>query len=359
MPSRSEESERLTDDGLSDSDYEGGTVVGGRGLEAGGARAERRSLLFESALNVRSMLLTVAVCIGYMLVGPLLIMSNKYLLTTAHFSYPILLTAMHQSFSALCCAVVVHVLRLVPLQYDAAQAWSAFHCSFLSVGAASSAALCTGNSAYLYLTVAFIEMLKGFTPIVTMAVQAVFGEPLPRCRIVAATLAISLGTAISSYGELRLSVTGLLLMLGSVYSEATRLMLTQKLLQRMDFHVIEGLYYLAPASALFALLLGAAVELPHFESRRFFRRELPANARLFALNMALGFVVNVAGFLVIKRTNVVTLKLLAIARNALVVVAGVLVFDETVGELQLLGYAISLTFFLVYNYFQIAEMRRT
>ena len=35
----------------------------------------------------------------------------------------------------------------------------------LVVGFATTAALSTGNSSYMYLTVAFIEILKGFTPV--------------------------------------------------------------------------------------------------------------------------------------------------------------------------------------------------
>ncbi len=39
-------------------------------------------------------------------------------------------------------------------------------------------------------------------------------------------------------------------MLLSVYCEAMRLMLTQRMLQKLDFHVLEGLYFMAPASAI-------------------------------------------------------------------------------------------------------------
>ena len=51
----------------------------------------------------------------------------------------------------------------------------------------------------------------------------------------------------------------------------------------------------------------------------------------------------------IKRTNVVMLKLLAISRNALVVFAGIMAFHDQVAPIQFVGYAISLTFFAAYN----------
>ena len=44
------------------------------------------------------------------------------------------------------------------------------------------------------------------------------------------------------------------------------------------------------------------------------------------------------------------LKLLAISRNALVVLAGILLFADHVSRIQFCGYAISLFFFSIYNY---------
>ena len=291
-------------------------------------------------------LLTFATCAVYMLVGPLLIMSNKYLLTTGHFHYPIMLTAVHQTSSSVCSAILVRCFRVVPLAHEVT--WSLWWRNIFLVGAATTAALCTGTSSYLYLTVAFIEILKGFTPVVTMMVQALFGEPLPECKILAAVLMISLGTAISSYGELNLNLTGLVLMLVSVYCEATRLLLTQRLLNNLNFHVIEGLYYMSPASAISAWAVAAVVELPRFPYRRFINN-FPLTWHLFLGNALLGFLVNVVSFLVIKRTNVVMLKLLAISRNAFVVFAGIMLFGDVVGEVQFVGYAVSLVFFVAYN----------
>lgn len=61
----------------------------------------------------------------------------------------------------------------------------------------------------------------------------------------------------------------------------------------------------------------------------------------------------VSSFLVIKRTNAVMLKLLAIARNTLVVFSGIVIFGDHVTNVQFVGYSISLTFFVWYNYLQL------
>ena len=70
---------------------------------------------------------------------------------------------------------------------------------------------------------------------------------------------------------------------------------------------------------------------------------------------ALPLLLAVVSFLVIKRTNVVMLKLLAISRNALVVCAGVALFADQISTTQLCGYALSLTFFAAYNYILVTQ----
>lgn len=46
------------------------------------------------------------------------------------------------------------------------------------------------------------------------------------------------------------------------------------------------------------------------------------------------------------------LKLLAIARNALVVVSGIVIFGDHVTPMQFVGYAVTLSFFVFYNFVQ-------
>lgn len=192
-----------------------------------------------------STVITVVVCLTYTAVGPMLILLNKYLMSRGHFPYPILLTCFGQVSSCIVSAILVRGFKVVPLTQ---MSWSFYVQNVMAVGLATGGAMATGNSTYMYLSVAFIEILKGFTPVVTIMVQAFSGQGFPRPVAGFAVLMISIGTAISSLGEIDLNIVGLLLMLGSIYSEALRLMLTQRLLQDMHFHVLEGLYFLSPAT---------------------------------------------------------------------------------------------------------------
>merc|ERR1712147_130621 len=115
-------------------------------------------------------------------------------------------------------------------------------------------------------------------------------------------------------------------MFGSIYFEAVRLILTQKLLGDRQLHVVEALYYVAPASGLWVIFAALLLDVPKFNAGQFLDH-LPKTWYIFALVAMLGFAVNVTSFLVIQRTNVIMLKFLSIARNALVVFAGIICFS--------------------------------
>ena len=78
--------------------------------------------------------------------------------------------------------------------------------------------------------------------------------------------------------------------------------------------------------------------------------------QLFALSFILGFLVNVASFLVIKRTSSVMLKLMGTARNAGLVLFSAVFLGDEITATQAVGYAICLFFFGLYNYYKMHKM---
>jgi len=298
--------------------------------------------------NTLSKAYTVFVCLLFTIVGPVLILTNKYLMSRGNFPYPILLTCCGQISSMIITFILVRICKVVPLT---PMPWSFYVRNVTTVSFAAGGAMALGNSTYLYLTVAFIEILKGFTPVVTMTVQAMAGQGYPRPAVSMAVLMISIGTAVSSFGEIDLNLVGVVLMLGSIYSEALRLMLTQRLLQDMRLHVLETLYYLSPATLFWLAPLALTIDLRHFDAQVVMSK-LPYTWHYFLIASAIGFLVNTSSFLVIQRTNVVMLKLLAIARNALFVFSGIVFFEDKVTPIQFVGYTVTLVFFVVYNMLQ-------
>lgn len=179
-----------------------------------------------------------------------------------------------------------------------------------------------------------------------------FAIDFPSKRVAASVGFICVGTAIACMGEANYNLIGMVLTAGSTLTEGVKLVLTQKLMGSLKFGAVEGLYHAAPICAGWLFLFALFAELPTIikEEKYVLVQE---NVHLFLLSGCFGFLVNVASFLVIKRTSAVTLKVMGTARNAALVLYGVMLAGEFVSQQQFFGYGLSLTAFGFYNYYKL------
>ena len=182
--------------------------------------------------------LKIAVYIAaYLTIGPTLILVNRSLMKTHGFNYPMALSGLGLLFSTLVSFLLVHCCKLVSLPNRELVTAGFYVRNLLPVGAAMAGTLAAGNAVYLYLPVGFIQMLKAFTPSVTLALLWATRIEVPTWPVCGAVVGICLGTAIASAGEASLNLFGLGLMLLAELCEATRLVLVQKLLNNLKFGV--------------------------------------------------------------------------------------------------------------------------
>lgn len=219
------------------------------------------------------------------------------------------------------------------------------------VGFLTAVTLATGNIVYLHLSVAFIQILKAFSPPLTLVIIYMCGIEKPRLSVSLSVLGIACSTALATYGELNFDMLGFTIMMISSLSESIRLVLTQTLLTNLKFTVFEGLYYLAPVSVVFLLFAISIIEAPRmYEDKEHIYEIMGNHWPLFLYSAILGVVVNFLAFLVIQATSSVTLKVLASARNAGLVMFCALFLGEAVTPLQGVCYTLALVCFGWYNY---------
>jgi len=191
-------------------------------------------------LGLSSAVIAVVASMMWMGVSSGLIMLNKDLLSNG-FPYPMALSGMGMAFSAVasyfaCCQLhLVEAKRSITPQF--------YFMKFLPVGFFTAMTLMLGNLVYLHLTVAFIQILKSFTPVITMIALFVARLETPTRRLILSVLAITLGTTFASIGELNFSILGVLIMLLAETFEAVRLVMTQVLLTGLKFHPSKSMYY--------------------------------------------------------------------------------------------------------------------
>ena len=110
----------LSDSDSLSSDEESGAVQPRRSLRAKLNLPERTPRLGDTWMcsTPAEATITALVCLGYSLFGPLLILSNKYLLTRAGFPYPLLVTCITQAVTSLIAFIIIRVFRAVRLAHD-------------------------------------------------------------------------------------------------------------------------------------------------------------------------------------------------------------------------------------------------
>ncbi|KAL1504603.1 hypothetical protein AB1Y20_008387 [Prymnesium parvum] len=321
-------------------------------------------------------------CAAYALVGPSLVMVNNHILKQLRFPYPLILSSIGLLTTALCCSLALRVGGYLAARHEApsgvqpetpsseaceprrvenqrvgSRAWlpevslEFWLRNMVPIGAAQGLTFFGTNAAYMYLTITFTQMLAAFTPTVTLVLLYATGVEIPTTRSSVAVVLISVGCLISSYGEGHFNLVGVGYRSLGIFSEAVRLVLTQKLLKNYKLNVIESQYFLAPIGAGFLILGACFSEVPRFW-RANAMLTMRQNPLLFCCSALLGVVASMLTFVVIKLTNSVTLKVMNTARNAAFVLFTVFFLHEQASNTQLLGYMLSLCAFSLYLYFK-------
>ena len=100
----------------------------------------------------------------------------KYILDPKMYNwpFPISLTMVHMAFCSSLAVALVRVLRVVDLPSSPAMTPQLYVASVLPIGALYSLSLWFSNSAYIYLSVSFIQMLKALMPVAVYSLAVAF-----------------------------------------------------------------------------------------------------------------------------------------------------------------------------------------
>jgi hypothetical protein len=220
------------------------------------------------------------------------------------------------------------------------------------LAAVSTLCLGLGNYAYLGLSVAFLNILKAFTPAVTLALSAAAGMERLTPAAMASTLVIAYGTGIATAAEAASNASfhwpSFVAFTTSILFEGARVVLSARLLGGMarPYNPVELLAHIGPMSFAVMALASAALE-----GRAIGALGWSALAGLmptFAVVSILSFLVNLTSYCAIQLTSSTSFKVVGSFKNAAVVWAGVAMGDVVTGR-QVPGFALSIAGFVWYT----------
>mmetsp|Transcript_41704 Transcript_41704/g.94146 ORF Transcript_41704/g.94146 Transcript_41704/m.94146 type:complete len:405 (+) Transcript_41704:48-1262(+) len=313
-------------------------------------------------LTLRRIVFIAVACSAFMVVGPMLILVNKLILSgrSGHddgFPYPIMLSSMGLGASSVAARVLVHALGWASIS-DSTRAAVGGPLKWMKTiapaGVLMAVALGTGNASYLYLGVGMIQILKSSTPVLVLSGLVLSGVEAPSRPVILSVLLITVGTVLTvgpGGGGDAMSAYGLALFFLSSSAEATRLVMTQRLLTNVSFTVTEGQYYLSPPGFACLALCALFLEVPDALSSGRLANALLHQGPMFLLSTLLGIIVNFLGYFVIQTAGSLTMKILGTLRNVALVAYAVVVLGEIVLPREALGYLVTLFGFAGYSTF--------
>lgn len=302
----------------------------------------------------RQLLLTYLYLLVYILLSSGVILYNKWVLSPKYFNFPfpITLTMIHMGFSGMVAFFLVRVLKVVsPVKMT----FEIYATCVIPISAFFASSLWFGNTAYLFISVAFIQMLKALMPVATFLMAVICGTDKLRCDVFLNMVLVSVGVVISSYGEIHFNVVGTVYQVTGIFAEALRLVLTQVLLQKkgLTLNPITSLYYIAPCSFFFLFVPWYLLEKPDMEVT-----QIQFNFWIFFSNALCALALNFSIFLVIGRTGAVTIRVAGVLKDWILIALSTIIFPEsTITRLNVIGYAIALCGVVMYNYLKVKDVR--
>ncbi|PFH49930.1 hypothetical protein AMATHDRAFT_194159 [Amanita thiersii Skay4041] len=265
------------------------------------------------------------------------ILYNTYLYNDLAFKYPVFLVTWHLGFAAIGTRVLQRTTNLLDGVKDVHMSKEMFVRSILPIGLLFSGSLILSNTAYLYLSVSYIQMLKAFTPVAILLISWTFRIQDPNKKLALIVLMISTGVALASHGELKFNLIGFITQAAAVAFEASRLVMIQILLHNMKMDPLVSLHYYAPVCAVINLLV-----LPFTEGLAPFYELSRIGAGILFSNAAIAFLLNVAAVFLVGVGSGLILTLAGVFKDILLITGSVLLFGSVVTPLQLFGYSIAL-----------------
>ncbi|KAF9482328.1 hypothetical protein BDN70DRAFT_444682 [Pholiota conissans] len=217
------------------------------------------------------------------------IIYNNYLYNTLNFKYPVFLVTWHLGFAAIGTRVLQRTTHLLDGVKDVHMTKEMFVRSILPIGILFSGSLILSNTAYLYLSVSYIQMLKAFTPVAILLISWASRLQDPSKKLGVIVLMISTGVALASHGEMHFNLFGFLTQAAAVAFEASRLVMIQILLHNLKMDPLVSLHYYAPVCAIINLVF-----LPFTEGMAPFYELLNVGVGVLVTNAAVAFLLNVA-----------------------------------------------------------------
>jgi len=210
----------------------------------------------------------------------------------------------------------------------------------LPVALCQSVGLVGGNAALLYLSVAFCQMVKAWTPACVYTTGCLMGTQKWSVPILKCIGTITVGLMITSFGELRFNLWGFTLQLLALLSEGLRLNLLELRLKSQGYKLnpLSSMQVFAPMVGLILFVCALLFDRSAFDAEKI----AAIGEGVFVANGLVAFLLNIVIYLAIQRASGLTFALAGVIKDILIILGGFFFQAQGISRLQVAGYAIAL-----------------
>ncbi|BDD57132.1 hypothetical protein MPDQ_003479 [Monascus purpureus] len=275
------------------------------------------------------------------------ILFQKYLLDPNRFPYPIVLTTWHLSFATLMTQILARTTTLLDGRKNVKMTGRVYLRAIVPIGLFFSLSLICGNVAYLYLSVAFIQMLKATTPVAVLFATWGMGMAPVNYKVLLNVIVIVIGVIIASFGEIKFVLIGVIYQVAGLTFEATRLVMVQRLLSSAEYKMdpLVSLYYYAPVCAVMNAIPALFLEVPKVTMDQVYG----VGIWTLIANAGVAFLLNVSVVFLIGKTSSLVMTLCGVLKDILLIVASMVIWGTQVTKLQFFGYSLALMGLVYYK----------
>ncbi|KAF9590942.1 hypothetical protein IFM89_000487 [Coptis chinensis] len=216
---------------------------------------------------------------------------------------------------------------------------SKYTTSVIPIGAMFAMMLWLGNTAYMYISVTFAQMLKAIMPVAVFILGVAAGLELMSYRMFFIMPLISFGILVASYGEVNVNWIGVVYQMGGVVGEVLRLIFMEIFMKRkgLKLNPISVMSYVSPCSALCLFISWIFLEVPKMNAIG----PWSFQPLVLTLNSLCTFALNLSVFLVISHTSALTIRVAGVVKDWVVVLLSAFLFVDTkLTVINLFGYGI-------------------
>lgn len=292
------------------------------------------------------------IAVLWSVLGIALILFNKFIFLPEGLGFDFPFAVFLMWWHALAGTFSTNILRLarpdmMPAVSEGKLSISSYLINILPICLLQGSALAFGNTAYLYISVAYIQMIKNTTSAFVFFCCLTLGlEKGTFSNTLAVTMVVA-GLLLTTVGEMDFSLLGFLFQIAGTMSDSLRLALTKIVLSsghavRLD--PMSALYYSSPTVMLILTIPMYLVDFRHMTVAKVWEMKF-----VLLTNALLAFGLNMTSMFFMKRCGATTYALTGVVKDVGLILVCVALFRHPMTRLQLLGFVISLAGFQLYN----------